>query len=36
MRIFGMSLPETLRYPERCPAGECGLFWLLAPDALRR
>ncbi len=35
-RIFGMSLPVSLRFPERCPKGKCGLFWQLAPDALRR
>lgn len=36
IRIFGMSLPGSLRYPEHCPEGACGLFWDLAPETLRR
>ncbi|MDT8284973.1 MAG: DUF3800 domain-containing protein [Thermovirgaceae bacterium] len=36
VRIFGMSLPGSLRYPERCPEGACGIFWDLAPETLRR
>ncbi len=36
VRIFGMSLPGNLRYPDRCPDGDCSLFWELAPETLRR
>jgi hypothetical protein len=31
-----MSLPGNLRYPDRCPGGDCSLFWELAPETLRR
>ncbi len=36
IRIFGMSLPGSFRYPEKCPDGPCALFWELAPETLRR
>ncbi len=36
VRIFGMSLPGKFRYPDRCPDGDCSLFWELAPETLRR
>lgn len=36
VRIFGMSLPGSYRYPENCPEGACGIFWDLAPETLRR
>lgn len=36
VRIFGLCLPSSLRYPERCPDGACGIFHDLAPETLRR
>ena len=35
VRIFGMSLPTPMRYPERCPEASCGIFRELAPEVLR-